>query len=149
DSHITFMGRDVLCVVARDITDRKRAEGILREMAMRDGLTGLYNRREMQRFLEEAAERYRRFGEKAALVLIDLDDFKSVNDTHGHQVGDDALRLMGRLLAEQVRPEDMAARYGGEEFAVMVPALTIEAALEIAERLRLAICVQPFELKQP
>ena len=116
---------------------------------MRDGLTGLYNRREMQTFLEGAVERYHRFDEKTALILIDLDDFKSVNDTYGHHVGDDALRLMGRLLTQLVRPEDQAARYGGEEFAVVVQSATIEDALEIAERLRMAVSAQSFEFRQP
>jgi diguanylate cyclase (GGDEF)-like protein/PAS domain S-box-containing protein len=149
DSHITYMGRDVLCVVARDITDRKRAEMILRELAMRDGLTGLYNRREMQLFLEEAVDRYHRVGEKTALIMIDLDHFKTVNDTYGHQVGDDALRLIGRLLTELARPEDRAARYGGEELALIMPSATVGAAMEIAERIRLAICAKAFEFRQP
>ena len=94
DSHIIYGGRDVLCVVARDITDRKRAEIVLRDLAMRDGLTGLYNRREMQRTLKEITEGHQRFGESAALVLIDIDHFKSVNDTYGHQVGDELLKVL-------------------------------------------------------
>ncbi len=148
DSHIVYGGRDVLCVVARDITDRKRAEALLRELAMRDGLTGLYNRREMQRILEEAVERYYRFGESAALVMLDLDHFKSINDTYGHQVGDDVLRWIGRLLPGLVRLGDKVARYGGEELAIILPSSAVEAGVEIAEYVRHTISAQPFEFAQ-
>ncbi|MEO8287650.1 MAG: diguanylate cyclase [Chloroflexota bacterium] len=145
DSHITYGGRDVLCVVARDITDRKRAERILHELAMRDGLTSLYNRREMQRILQEAAERYQRFDLPAALIMIDIDHFKSVNDTYGHNVGDDVLRWISRLLVELVRDGDKVARFGGEELAVILPDTDLDTALEIAERLRRAVATQPFQ----
>jgi diguanylate cyclase (GGDEF)-like protein/PAS domain S-box-containing protein len=148
DSHITYGGRDVLCVVARDITDRKRAETVLRELAMRDGLTGLYNRREMQRILKEAVERYQRFEESTALILLDLDHFKSVNDTYGHQVGDDVLRWASKVLLEMKRQGDKVARFGGEEMAIIMPGANIETAVELAERMRRALAAQPFEFAQ-
>lgn len=145
DSHISYEGRDALCVVARDITDRKKAETVLRDLAMRDGLTGLYNRREMQRILKEQIEKCKQYGETASLILFDIDHFKTVNDTYGHQVGDDVLRWMARLVQEMVRPEDKVARYGGEELAVILPGLDSEAAFQIADRLRITIAAHPFE----
>ncbi len=148
DNPIMYGGREVLCVVARDITDRKRAEAVLRDLAMRDGLTGLYNRREMQRILREQAEQYERTNIPAALVLLDIDHFKTVNDSYGHQVGDDVLRWIAKLTQEMVRVEDKATRYGGEELAVILPGADSETAYEIAERLRNAIATQPFKFMQ-
>ena len=148
DSHITYGGRDVLCVVARDITDRKRAEFVLRDLAMRDGLTGLYNRREMQRILKDIVERFQRFAEPAALVLLDIDHFKSVNDTYGHHVGDGVLRWISHVLQELARPRDRVARYGGEELAILLPNTSLDTAYQIAEHLRGTIAAQPFEFAQ-
>lgn len=145
DSAITYGGREALCVVARDITDRKKAEAVLRDLAMRDGLTGLYNRREMQRILKEQIERYRNLGKGSALVMVDIDHFKSVNDTYGHQVGDDVLRWISRVAQEMARPEDKVARFGGEEMAVIMPDTDYLGAFELAERLRSAIAAQPFK----
>lgn len=142
--HITYGENGVLCIVARDITERKRAEELLRELAMRDGLTGLFNRREMQRILKENIERYKRSGQNAALILMDLDYFKSVNDTYGHQVGDDVIRWIAAVTQDLVRAEDKVARYGGEELAIILPGADYESALSVAERIRQAIAHRPF-----
>jgi diguanylate cyclase (GGDEF)-like protein/PAS domain S-box-containing protein len=144
DSVISYGGRRVLCIVARDITDRKRAEMALRDLAMRDGLTGLYNRREMGRILRELRERNEHSGDSMALILFDVDHFKSVNDTYGHQVGDDVLRWIGRLATELAAPTDSAARYGGEEFAIIMPDSTPEVAYRTAESLRTTLERLPF-----
>jgi diguanylate cyclase (GGDEF)-like protein/PAS domain S-box-containing protein len=144
DSVISHGGRRVLCVVARDITDRKRAEAVLRDLAMRDGLTGLYNRREMSRMLREEFERCQHSGEPLSLVMFDMDHFKTINDSYGHQVGDDVLRWAARLASELVREEDRVARYGGEEFAVIMPGASSELAYEVAERIRTAFEGTPF-----
>ena len=148
DSRITFGGRQVLCVVARDITDRKRAESALRELARRDGLTGLYNRREMQRILREQIELHTRLGQPLSFILLDIDHFKTVNDTYGHQVGDAVLRWMGLLMPQLVRQSDWVARYGGEELAIILPGTPIEVAYELAERIRLVLAEQLFEFTQ-
>ena len=148
DSRITFGGRQVLCVVARDITDRKRAESALRELARRDGLTGLYNRREMQRILREQTELHSRLGQPLSFILLDIDHFKTVNDTYGHQVGDAVLRWLGLLMPQLVRQSDWVARYGGEELAIILPGASMDVAYELAERIRLVLAEQLFEFTQ-
>ncbi len=107
----------------------------LRYQAETDHLTGLWNHR---RFHEHLAAMLRVTG-AVGLVLIDLDDFKAVNDTHGHQVGDRVLAAVGRLLSERCRDQDRPARYGGEEFAVVLADATPEDARAVAERLRTEI----------
>ena len=92
----------------------------LRQLAQRDALTGLHNRREFQRILEEEWDRSVRFKRPFTLVMVDIDHFKKINDTHGHQVGDEVLRHVASLLGGQARNVDRVARYGGEEFAVIM-----------------------------
>jgi two-component system, cell cycle response regulator len=108
---------------------------LLRERATRDELTTLLNRREFDRLLADEVERSRRFGHSVALVILDLDYFKNVNDTHGHPAGDLLLQTVARVLSESVRSLDRVARIGGEEFAVILMQTERTAALEIAERL--------------
>ena len=107
--------------------------------AATDSLTGLANR---WRFDEELALEWRRaerVGDSLALILLDLDNFKSVNDGYGHPVGDEVLRQITEILAGNIRHVDLAARYGGEEFAVIVPEADLEGAVNLAERLRVAL----------
>lgn len=145
---IRYGGKDVLCVVARDITERKRADELLHELAMRDGLTGLYNRREMHRILKERVERFSRYAEGTSVVLMDIDYFKSVNDTYGHQVGDEVIRWIAAVTQDLVRLGDKVARYGGEELAIILPETELETALQVSERIRQAIEQSPFEYRQ-
>jgi diguanylate cyclase (GGDEF)-like protein/PAS domain S-box-containing protein len=104
----------------RDVTDRRRLEGELRHHAYHDPLTGLANRRNLQDRLDRAFERSRHSGSPCGLLLIDLDDFKDVNDTKGHGIGDELLIAVADRLRAGLRPEDLAARLGGDEFAVLV-----------------------------
>jgi diguanylate cyclase (GGDEF)-like protein len=106
----------------------------LRRLATRDQLTGLLNRREFDRILAEEEERVRRFGHPLALVMIDVDHFKSVNDTHGHPVGDAVLREVARRVAGMLRSVDRVARFGGEEFALILMQTDRTAAMEVARR---------------
>jgi len=104
-----------------------------------DPLTGLANRRAFGRTLEHELARSERTGRLCSLVFLDLDDFKLLNDAHGHAVGDDALRQVADVLREQIRSIDMAARLGGEELAVLLPETSTDQAVLVAERLRAAI----------
>ncbi len=113
---------------------QNRAE--LEELSYRDGLTGLYNRREFHRRLRIEVERSKRNGAPLALLMLDFDYFKSINDTYGHQAGDEVLRFVAGLITDEVRPADQVARYGGEEFAVILPSTSGLGALAMAERLR-------------
>jgi diguanylate cyclase (GGDEF)-like protein len=114
--------------------------------AAHDGLTGLPNRTSLQYSLEEAFDAYRRNNLPFALMLIDMDDFKSVNDTLGHQIGDDLLRLFADRLATLVRPGDLVARLGGDEFAVVVHNASIAEATAVAERI-VASSAEPVSLE--
>jgi len=104
--------------------------------AIYDHLTGVYNRSYFESRLSREVHRARRYGQHLALIILDLDDFKSINDTRGHQVGDSVLREIGRLVIENIRDIDIAARYGGEEFAVILPETPREGAYTVAERIR-------------
>jgi two-component system cell cycle response regulator len=105
-------------------------------LAATDALTGLANRRIFEESLEHELSRATRQGDDVTLVMIDLDHFKNLNDSHGHQVGDEVLRHVGRRLREQCRDFDTPTRYGGEEFAVILPRCSEQESLEVAERMR-------------
>ena len=105
---------------------------------MLDPLTGIANRRGFERALGIELERSLRRGHPFALVVVDLDDFKLVNDRHGHGVGDEALVMLAERLQESVRSADTVARLGGEEFALLLPETPLSGALAVAERARIA-----------
>jgi diguanylate cyclase (GGDEF)-like protein len=112
---------------------------LVSEQAVTDDLTGLANKRAFRDVMDTEAARAGRFEHNLSLLVIDLDDFKLVNDTHGHLQGDEVLRTVGRILAAESRGIDVPARYGGEEFAVALPETDTEGAVEFAERVRSAI----------
>jgi diguanylate cyclase (GGDEF)-like protein len=116
----------------------------LRELSNTDQLTGLHNRRYLDDLLLEEWERARRYQRKLAVILLDIDHFKQVNDVHGHLVGDECLREMAIRIRNGLRwPSDQAARFGGEEFCVVLPETTVEGAMTVAERIRMLIECQP------
>ncbi len=104
--------------------------------AVTDELTGLPNNRAFRETIDREAARVKRFGHQLSLIILDLDDFKAVNDTHGHLQGDEVLRFIGELLSEEPRGIDEPARYGGEEFVVALPETGEDGAVELAERIR-------------
>lgn len=111
----------------------------LRGQALRDSLTGLHNRRFLEEVMPQIEAQLARDGQPVAVLMLDLDHFKSINDTHGHAVGDAVLHAVGSLLIDQLRRSDVACRYGGEELAVLLPGSDIEQAMEHAEGIRQAI----------
>ena len=116
-------------------------------LARTDELTGLLNRRSMNVELEELVRRPTVPGEELAVLLVDLDDFKGINDTYGHPFGDAVLKAVAGTLRTNVRPDDLPCRIGGDEFAVVFPGVTRELALRRAAGLRQRIVEQPFELR--
>jgi diguanylate cyclase (GGDEF)-like protein len=119
----------------------------LKRLATRDALTGLLNRREFNRILEEETERAKRFGRPFSLVLLDLDHFKSVNDRYGHPAGDEVLRETARRLTPHMRKVDRLARYGGEELAALLVELDREEATAVGQRLVEAVRASGYEVE--
>ncbi|MBW0148188.1 sensor domain-containing diguanylate cyclase [Marinobacter sp. CAU 1620] len=129
-------GETVLEGIVLDISDRKALENELAELATRDSLTGLSNRRELSRLMEEELERARRYQRSLAILWIDFDHFKEVNDTYGHAAGDAVLKSVSQLLLDSVRTVDSVGRFGGEEFVIVLPEMEVAEARDTAERLR-------------
>jgi len=127
-------------VVETTMADNARLE----QLAQTDPLTQLLNRRALTERIATEMERALRYDATLALLMIDLDHFKRVNDTHGHLVGDDVLRDMGELLRGMIRTNDIVARYGGEEFLVLLPETDDAGAEVFAERIRQAVEAASF-----
>ncbi|MFW5824672.1 MAG: sensor domain-containing diguanylate cyclase, partial [Marinobacter sp.] len=129
-----------------DITERKRLEERLSELATLDSLTGQLNRREAERMLQEEVVRAGRYDRQLAVLWVDLDHFKEVNDTWGHAAGDRVLRAVSLRLADSIRTVDTLGRYGGEEFLVVIPEASVDEARETAERLRQRVAEEPVTI---
>lgn len=140
---------DLRLVVGMRLTESWRQTQIatdrLIDMCGQDPLTGLANRREFLVLAAEERRRAHQHGEPVALLLLDIDHFKQVNDLYGHSAGDAALRALGRLLRRHLRPFDLVGRYGGEEFVILLSGASQQGALTAAERLRALIAGTPFD----
>lgn len=110
-----------------------------RREAMTDGLTGIANRKAFEQALADAIEEADRDSQPLSLLMVDIDHFKSFNDTHGHLVGDHVLKLVARMLTECIKGRDTAARYGGEEFAIILPRTSLANAVTLAEQVRIFV----------
>jgi len=124
---------------ARDITEYQAAKEKLKLLATTDDLTGLWNRRHFMKMLGREADRAQRYQEIFSVLLIDIDDFKQINDTYGHGTGDAVLEHFGKTIRAGLRQTDTAGRLGGEEFSVLLPETDLDEARRLAERLRSAI----------
>ncbi len=122
--------------VARDITERKNFEEQLRKLALTDSLTNIWNRRHFMQLAGHELERAKRYGGALAIMMIDLDHFKAVNDTYGHEVGDQALKKVAEVVGAELRKVDIFARIGGDEFVIALPQTGLEQAVHVGERLR-------------
>lgn len=121
-----------------------RLLGELQQLARRDPLTGLLNRRELHRTLGQHAQGQRRAGDAFSVLMIDLDEFKSINDRYGHEVGDRALAHVAQLMTRSLREQDRIGRVGGEEFAAWLPGVDLQGAAALAERLRRTVADTPL-----
>ena len=125
----------------RELLEKNRE---LEVLSVTDRLTGLYNRRKLDELLDEELIRCRRYDVQFAVILVDIDHFKDVNDTHGHAVGDSVLQELAQVMRERTRDADALARLGGEEFVVVCRHAALQGAVESAERMRGAIAAHAF-----
>ena len=130
------IGQTTVLKFARFDAVEEAAQRQLLESALRDGLTRAFNRRYFVQRLGAEIRFAERHGQPLALLMLDIDQFKKVNDSHGHMIGDDVLRAVVGVLSDTLRAEDVLARYGGEEFAVLVRGVSAENARLLGERLR-------------
>jgi diguanylate cyclase (GGDEF)-like protein len=137
---VATWGEEVLAIV-RDFTDQRRAE----KMAETDPLTNIYNRRKFSRFLDQEIQRVERYDRPLSIALLDIDHFKRVNDTYGHDTGDYVLRRITELIKENIRITDILARYGGEEFVVILPETDVKGTNRQIERMRKTIEKTSFD----
>ncbi len=132
-----------------DISEQVAEEARLRRLSDTDDLTGVANRRRLMGRLEEAVSLSNRHATPLSLMILDIDHFKGINDTHGHLQGDEVLREVARLCQAMLREEDLVARMGGEEFALLLPLTSKRRALTLAQRLCGAIAGHDFGVERP
>jgi diguanylate cyclase (GGDEF)-like protein len=137
---VATWGEEVLAIV-RDFTDQRQAE----KMAETDPLTNIYNRRKFSRLLDQEIQRVERYDRFLSIVLLDIDHFKRVNDTYGHDTGDYVLRRITELIRENIRVTDILARYGGEEFVIILPETEVKGASRQIDRMRKTIEKTSFD----
>jgi diguanylate cyclase (GGDEF)-like protein len=142
DNEMFFL--NALCDYAAIAIDNARAVERIQELTITDDCTGLYNARHLYKTLEAEVYRSARFGHEFSVIFIDLDHFKSVNDTHGHLVGSKLLAEVGYVIKSHLRLIDYAFRYGGDEFVILLPQTSKEAALIVARRLLEVMRISEF-----
>ena len=125
--------------VMQDVTEARQKQNALYRQATRDAMTGIFNRGHFTEMANQEIERARRFAEPLSVVMLDIDHFKKVNDSYGHDVGDQAIIALARCCEAEIRKIDFVGRLGGEEFAILQPRAAKQPALEMANRLRMKI----------
>jgi diguanylate cyclase (GGDEF)-like protein/PAS domain S-box-containing protein len=146
---IVEIGKPYMLSIVRDITERKLVEAEvqqlqeqLKEQALHDPLTGLYNRRYLEESMGREIIRAERYGRPIGIVMCDIDHFKRVNDTYGHLVGDEVLKAFAELLRTNSRGSDIVCRFGGEEFLLLFPDMPTDIAYQRAEEVRASLAAQ-------
>ena len=146
DAHVAALQAQVASS-SEEIAALKQNLESARRDALTDGLTGVANRKCFDDTLSRAIEEANETGAPLSLIMLDLDHFKSFNDTHGHQVGDQVLKLLGRTLVQCVKGQDTAARYGGEEFSVILPNTALGGASSVADTIRASVAAKKLVKK--
>ncbi|MFV9507701.1 MAG: diguanylate cyclase [Oscillochloridaceae bacterium umkhey_bin13] len=142
-----ILGSEPVCLVAiRDCTERHATQSTLERMASTDPLTGIFNRRHFFDQAKQLVAAPAQVSPSSAILMIDIDHFKQLNDTYGHAAGDQALIAVAQIIKSQTRSHDLLARYGGEEFVLLLPATTSDLACQVAERITSAIRSTNFDL---
>ena len=139
NARVEQMNRDLEEQVEERTQQLKEANQRLRDLSLTDDVTGLYNQRYLYQRLEHEFRREARYHEGLSIIMIDIDNFKLVNDTHDHIFGSRVLNRVGQVLLKQVRTVDSCVRYGGDEFVILLPHTSLEEAMRVAERIRRAI----------
>ncbi len=132
-----------ILITVQDVTESAFMERSLKTMNLMDSLTGIYNRRHMDKRLTEEFIRHKRYDRSMTLIMIDIDHFKNINDTYGHQFGDKVLKKISEVCSSRMRGGDILSRYGGEEFCSILPETDIKGARALAERLREKVAESP------
>lgn len=144
-SAVSFNGENTVLMIVDDITELEESLARLRELAFSDSLTGLFNHKHCYELLEERVESAQRYLNDLTIILLDIDNFKAINDTWGHQTGDRVLKEISLAIRESIRHIDIAGRYGGEEFLLVLPQTGEAGAKIIAERIRKKIETLTFD----
>jgi diguanylate cyclase (GGDEF)-like protein len=128
-----------MTAVIRDISEKNKLMEELVIASREDSLTSLFNRRHFTEILNGELDRFKRFKHECCLLMLDIDHFKQINDTFGHEAGDKALKELAKMLTQTVRKTDVVGRWGGEEFLVLLPETRLAAATKVAEKIRINI----------
>lgn len=131
-----------------DITQIKQKSNLLEYQANHDALTGLYNRQKFNDIFTKEIRRSRRYGNFLSVILFDIDNFKVINDTYGHDAGDDVLKKIAEIISINLRQTDSLVRWGGEEFIVLLPETDLETASNVAQKLLESLAVLTFDFMQ-
>jgi diguanylate cyclase (GGDEF)-like protein len=134
------------CEWLDEVDNLRNQISVLSELVSTDALTGLFNFRHFKTVLQAEMDRSKRSGIPTSLVMVDVDHFKEINDTYGHEAGNLALKFLADILSSEVRTTDIVCRYGGEEFAMVFPETHLNLAVKVADRIRKQISSQPVAI---